>query len=470
MFPDAEAMKQTVRRHLYKQPYNVSDMYKETGLFSLIAKSQVFEYVTLVVIAINAVWIWIDTDFNGESVLLQAPVIFQLAEHMFCLYFSSELFIRFMSFRHKLDSCKDKWFVFDTTLVAMMVLETWVMSVVILLGVGGSSGGLKNASMLRIARLLRLTRMARLARLLRAMPELMIFIKGIIASLRSVFFTLCLLAILLYIFGIAFRQMTSNTRVGDTYFRTVPFAMYTLLIDGTFMDNLGYVARDLSSEDSPLVAIVFWVFVFLSALTVINMLIGVLCQVVISVAKMEREAMLVSFVMLKMKDILTIDANNDNKISKAEFMQILEKPDAVRALQETGVEVVSLVDSADSIFDDEEQNQGGEGKLLSFAEFMDAILELRGSNTARVKDIVDLRKHVRTISMQTNLRVQRIDEILQKCMPSETTMDDARHKADTESRDAHNVKKSDCRTKPIRHVALDPTRHVEHNELEIAST
>ena len=85
----------------------------------------------------------------------------------------------------------------------------------------------------------------------------------------------------------------------------------------TCQDNLGYVARDLSSEDSPLVAIVFWVFVFLSALTVINMLIGVLCQVVISVAKMEREAMLVSFVMLKMKDILTIDANNDNKISKA---------------------------------------------------------------------------------------------------------------------------------------------------------
>merc|ERR1740129_2739166 len=94
-------------------------------------------------------------------------------------------------------------------------METWVMSAVALFFVddGGASGG--DASLLRVARLLRLSRMARMARLLRALPELMIMIRGMIAATRSVFFTLCLLWICLYVFAIAFTQLTANTPIGN---------------------------------------------------------------------------------------------------------------------------------------------------------------------------------------------------------------------------------------------------------------
>ena len=51
-----------------------------------------------------------------------------------------------------------------------------------------------NPIQFRLVRLLRLTRMARMARLLRAMPELLVLIKGMVVAMRSVFFTLCLLA------------------------------------------------------------------------------------------------------------------------------------------------------------------------------------------------------------------------------------------------------------------------------------
>merc|ERR1740138_1171877 len=97
----------------------------------------------------------------------------------------------------------------------------------VLLLVSGSDD-LGNASIMRIARLFRLSRMARMARLLRSIPELMIMIKGMAAACRSVFFTLCLLVFLTYVFAIAFKQLTEGADVGDLYFKSVLSSMYTL--------------------------------------------------------------------------------------------------------------------------------------------------------------------------------------------------------------------------------------------------
>merc|ERR1719362_1677996 len=99
-----------------------------------------------------------------------------------------------------------------------------------------SGGGLGNASILRIARLLRLTRMARMARLLRAMPELLILIKGMAAAMRSVFFTLALLVLILYVFGIAFTQLCADTECSDM-FNGVFTSMHFLLVNGALMDS-----------------------------------------------------------------------------------------------------------------------------------------------------------------------------------------------------------------------------------------
>merc|ERR1712037_403981 len=57
-----------------------------------------------------------------------------------------------------------------------------------------------------------------------------------------------------------------------------------------------------------------------------------------------------------------------------------------KALQGVGVDVIALFDYTEFVFQSSRE--------LSFPEFMDVILQLRGSNTATVKDIVDLRKLV----------------------------------------------------------------------------
>lgn len=413
VFVDAAAMKEKVRQNLTKPKHTVLDYYKKTGPWQCIARSPFFEHLTLSVIAFNAIWIAVDTDHNDAEMLLDAHPVFQVAENMFCAFFSFEWFVRYMSFQRKRNGFKDAWFVFDTMLVTTMVLETWALNAVALFSTGGGGGGLGNASILRIARLLRLSRMARMARLLRAMPELMVLIKGMMAATRSVFFTLCLLILIMYVFAIAFTQLTDGTSLGKNHFGNVAESMYTLLVHGALLDDVGVFANELGSE-SFMLALIFFVFGLLAALTVMNMLIGVLCEVVSAVAATEKEETLVTYVNGKLRQVVDmLDTDGDKQISKKEFVEILENIDAARALQEVGVDVVGLIDFAEFIFQDDNMEDGEEHEReLSFGNFMNVVLQLRGSNNATVKDIVDLRKFMRRALLQTNAQLVNIQRHL----------------------------------------------------------
>merc|ERR1712137_127832 len=101
-----------------------------------------------------------------------------------------------------------------------MVFETWVITLLILMVGGGEGGGIGDVSVMRLFRLLRLTRMARMVRLLRAMPELMVMIKAMSVAMRSVFFALCLLMSLIYVFSIAFTQLLETTEIGAENFNS----------------------------------------------------------------------------------------------------------------------------------------------------------------------------------------------------------------------------------------------------------
>mmetsp|Transcript_13072 Transcript_13072/g.33698 ORF Transcript_13072/g.33698 Transcript_13072/m.33698 type:complete len:742 (+) Transcript_13072:107-2332(+) len=412
MFPPPEDdIKLSVREALKKPKYNVANFYHETGIWACIATHPVFENLTLAVITLNALWIWIDTDYNHAPTLLQADTGFQLAEHLFCLYFSFEWFVRFCAFERKRNGLRDAWFVFDTCLVLMMVVETWVVTLILLsMQSTEGSGGMGNASILRIFRLLRLSR---LARMLRSMPELMILIKGMVAATRSVFFTLCLLFILLYVFAILMTQLTDGSPIYDpeheNYFKSIPTSMYSLLLYGTFLDNLGPVMADIMKVHVGF-AFLFLVFIALSALMVMNMLIGVLCEVVQAVATTEKEEMLLSFVKNKMQQIVrAIDVDGGGTISKVEFKTILKKPEAILALDEVGVDPIGLVDFIDFIFEDENHNDPDvdtKDKELTFNEFMDVVLEFRGCNKATVKDI---HKITRLLRNDLKMLTEKVD-------------------------------------------------------------
>eukprot|EP00747_Dinoflagellata_sp_TGD_P142901 gnl/TRDRNA2_/TRDRNA2_176311_c0_seq1.p1 gnl/TRDRNA2_/TRDRNA2_176311_c0~~gnl/TRDRNA2_/TRDRNA2_176311_c0_seq1.p1 ORF type:complete len:482 (+),score=110.72 gnl/TRDRNA2_/TRDRNA2_176311_c0_seq1:76-1521(+) len=382
-FADSEAMKERVRQTLLKkEEYNVFDFYYKEGAAQAIAKHPAFENVTLAVISLNAVWIAVDTDYNHSETLLEAEWYFQLMEHFFCAYFTFEWVVRFLSFRRKLDGLKDGWFRFDSLLVLLMVVETWFFSIVALGGGGANPLG-GNTAILRLFRLLRLSR---LLRMLKSLPELMILIKGMATAMKSVSYVICLLVIITYVFAIAFVQLAPDGGyIADQFFAHVPLAMYSLLIYGTFLDNLADFFNAIRDESEIGVFLAFC-FVFLGCMTVMNMLIGVLCEVISAVAETEREERKTLDVKEKMDGIVReLDSNGNGKISYKEFTSILHIPEALLALQDVGVDPAGLVDFADLFF-----LEDGEYVELEFHRFMEMVLDLRDSNNSTVKDIMNL--------------------------------------------------------------------------------
>lgn len=400
-FKDPQSIKDQVKDALRKkEPYSVFMYYKEDGIFPQIAKSSIFENTTLAVIAINAVYIAIDTDWNKEEPLTptntmdltNSGVFFQFMEHSFCVYFTFEWICRFMSFQRKKDGLKDGWFIFDSLLVFMMVMETWVLLIV--MAAAGSDGGppIGGTSILRLFRLLRLSR---LMRMLRSLPELMILIKGLVTAMKSVSYVMGLLVLITYVFAIAFTQLSAGSEtIGDLFFANVSHSMYSLLIYATFLDDLSAFTDALRFEKPELLPIVL-IFIALSSLTVMNMLIGVLCEVVSAVAEKERDDIRTEMLSLAMRDIVGIcedvDDNQDLKISYKEFCEILRKPEGLSALEDVGVDPAGIVDFAELFFFDD-----GQELHLSFEEFMEVILDLRESNGATVKDMLNLWKKIKT--------------------------------------------------------------------------
>jgi hypothetical protein len=410
MFPDSNLMKEQLRQQMVRPQYDVANFYKTEGFTQWLAKHPRFEHATYVLILLNAVWLAVETDGNPATILLDAPPQFQIAEHFFCACFTYELVVRFLAFEWKTNACRDAWFIFDLVLVSIMVFETWVITAMALAsGVGGDMGSI---SILRLVRLLRLTRLARVARLFRAVPELLIIIRGLCAAVRSVVFTLTLLLSLIYVFAIAFTQLCAGTGC-EASFPSVPAAMHTLLLNGALMDSLGSLVEPLAQQ-SPVLLLLFYAFLLLAAMTLMNMLIGVICEVVSAVAATEREAMTLVFVKERIKALMALgDDNADCEISKQEFLKLLSNKAATTILEDVGVDVVGLVDFADTIFEPDCSDEVGETqeKVLSFADFMGVVLDLRGTNTATLRDITQLRKHI-------NGRFTRLEQKLLEILPT----------------------------------------------------
>jgi len=134
-------------------------------------------------------------------------------------------------------------------------------------------------------------------------------------------------------------------------------------------------------------------FVLLASLTVMNMLVGVLIEVVGVVSAVEKEQLKVTFVKTKLMELMEatgFEVDNGTMITRREFANLLSNADAVRIIQDIGVDPIGLVDFTDHIFRDDIDGLEGEG--LSFADFMEVIMQFRGKNGSTVKDIVDLRK------------------------------------------------------------------------------
>lgn len=383
------------------EEYSVESLYSETGFWQALAKNTRFQDAALIVIIMNSIWISIDTDFNTAPVLIQASWPFQVMENLFCLFFTFEITVRFLAFKSKLMGFTDGWFLFDSILVSLMVVETWVVTLMILVmgSTSGSPGPMGHSSIFRTFRLLRLTRVTRMARVLRSVPELVMLLRGMAMGMRSVMATFGLLMALVYIYAVMLTQLLKDS---DTHlqssFSGVVVSMNTLLMQGIFSDQAQFFGDML--DEGFLYYTIFMLFMLTGAFTVMNMLIGVLCDVMSNVADDQKDDFAVSQLKSQIETLIReIDLDGDMMVSQTEFALMLNNKDALQSLNEVEVDIMALVHYADFIF--RESNE------MSISEFTDAVLQFRSSTPASMKDLIEMRHFISKELEGLELRLSR---------------------------------------------------------------
>lgn len=378
-------------RHSILSALSGQDIIKAEPMhwFGRIANTVWFEWVTVAMILANIVWQCIDLELNDDVILYNAHWTVILIENLFCIFFSCELAVRLLSYPTVARGLKDARFVFDVVLVVFMVTEVWVVSPILAATTSAeSSNVLDKTSVLRIGRVLRVLRTARMARLVAASPELLVLMKGMLMAIRSVFFTLVLLCIITYVFAITFMMLAKGSELENIHFRDTGAAMW-ILVSSIVLPDQGRFLTELGSHGWEYGGICI-LFTLISYLTVLNMLTGILVEVVKNVTAAEKE---LRDITVAQRTLLSLNSGSDldditdtSSISKHQFMMLLSKPQAVKTLSSIGVDVLGTIDLIDVLYERDAP--------LPFSTLMHHMLMLRGSNIATVKDMVDMRKFV----------------------------------------------------------------------------
>jgi len=178
--------------------------------------------------------------------------------------------------------------------------------------------------------------------------------------------------------------------------------------EATLVTTFDGILNDQMKAQEPLLCALFLLFILVGSLTIMNMLVGVLVEVVGVVAATEKEGMAVTAVNYQLREAMDhLGVSHDAKalLSKKQFCDLLAHQEVAAVLQEVGVDVVGLMDMADVIYEDKAHDMKtfanpnadqiavnltptmSVNAGLSFADFIDVVLNMRGTNPATVKDV-----------------------------------------------------------------------------------
>ena len=219
-------------------------------------ESRIFQFIVVLIIILNAITIGVNTYNLSESI----KQIINYIDYSITVFFVFEILIRFIGEPKKLNFFKSGWNIFDTLIVLLSLVPIR-----------------NNSSFL----LLRLLRVFRVLRLISVVPELKKIIEALLSSIVRVFYVGLLLFIILYIYATIGSILFSNDipeRWGD-----VGVSMITL-----------FQVLTMSSWEQvmlPLQDVYWWAwiyffsFIIICGITMLNLLIAILVDVVINQKK-----------------------------------------------------------------------------------------------------------------------------------------------------------------------------------------
>jgi voltage-gated sodium channel len=225
--------------------------------FFNLKESPLFQYLVISIIIFNAFTIGINTYELGEF----TRSVISILDYSITIFFVIELLIRFIGEPKKINFFKSGWNLFDTFIVLISLIP-----------ISNSSSFL----------LLRLLRVFRVLRIISIIPELKLIIEALLGSIKRVFYVSLLLFIILYIYA-TIGSILFSSDIPQRW-NEVGISMITL-----------FQVLTLSSWEQvmlPLQDVYWWAwiyffsFIIICGITMLNLLIAILVDVVINQKKL----------------------------------------------------------------------------------------------------------------------------------------------------------------------------------------
>jgi len=193
-----------------------------------------------------------------------------------------------------------------------------------------------------------------------------------------------MLFLLIYIFAlIIFSFVKDGPPELNGIWATVSECMMTLLLDGVFLNAISDVARQLRDLNETAALVALLIFILITTITIMNMLIGVMCEVITEVTKEEKENLARSELRGTILQMLKrLDADGSGDISKEELMSVVKDPDAIAVFHDLEVDMPHFLHIQDMYYDEP-------GTSISISQIMHTILECRGDRPTLTQDIVN---------------------------------------------------------------------------------
>mmetsp|Transcript_15531 Transcript_15531/g.35547 ORF Transcript_15531/g.35547 Transcript_15531/m.35547 type:complete len:892 (-) Transcript_15531:183-2858(-) len=349
-----------------------------------IHSSPLFESFWGGVLLSNCIFIGVQVQFQAMERTENLPLGYVMADYFYALAFVIELALRMWAagFRQFFFSKDWNWNTFDFVVVSLTVIETGAAIIV-------QDGDVTNVAVVRVVRIIRVARVLRVIRVMRFFRALRILITAISGTVKNFVWTVLLLMIINYTFGVVFTQAGVDFEIErgrelyldtgmDVHYKTLQASILTLFQASTGGIDWVDAIEPLQKLDTPVYVFFFLCFISFVYLAVLNVVTGLFCQSAIEMAQSDHQDLIATMLQEKQRFVKSLtklfqewDTSADGEITLGEFEEHLQDEKMVAFLKALELDI----EDSWTLFKLLDQDNGG---TVSVDEFVEGCLKLKG--------------------------------------------------------------------------------------------
>ncbi|CAK9086009.1 Cation channel sperm-associated protein 1 (CatSper1) [Durusdinium trenchii] len=354
--------------------------------------SRRFMFAMMSIIFLNLILLGIEVEVSAYLPLREVPTFFFVANIIIVCIYTLEMSLKLIAFGVTgfFFGPERLWNIFDFAIITLALVET-IGDVV---ATAASSYLEMDSSFFRILRFVRLGRALRgirVIRLIHYVGALRTLVFAILSTAASLFWTLVLLVLVFYIFGIMFAQIvTDHCRHGDymsvpkchdngltTYWFGVIESMLTLFMVVSGGVNWEDIIRPLRPVSAFAVACLI-LYIVISVFTILNVVTGVFCNTAIESAHADRDIAIMKQLLKQKKQVASlrevfkeIDTDQTDSVNILDLKAAMEGRKLASFMESLGISTEDVW----TLFMIIDQDESGE---ITLDEFVSGCMQLHG--------------------------------------------------------------------------------------------